>query len=138
LGRWDKNDRSSGGGWGRIIGGGRTNRIKNTKRLIIIGLVIVAAAVLTISLSRGGIYIDIIQREEGMGTLQTLTVRISNNNFNSLNDVTVQFGEDGKVQPIGDMGAFSSITITPPPEDMDFENIIVRANNGQIQVVKSR
>jgi hypothetical protein len=138
LGRWDKNDRSSGGGWGRIIGGGRTNRIKNTKRLIIIGLVIVAAVVLTISLSRGGIYIDIIQREEGMGTLQTLTVRISNNNINSLNDVTVKFGEDGKVQPIGDMGAFSSVTITPPPEDMDFENIIVRANNGQIQVVKSR
>jgi hypothetical protein len=138
LGRWDKNDRSSGGGWGRIIGRGRTNRIKNIKRLIIIGLVIVAAVVLTISLSRGGIYIDIIQREEGMGTLQTLTVRISNNNINALNDVTVQFGEDGKVQPIGDMGAFSSVTITPPPEDMDFENIIVRANNGQIQVVKSR
>jgi hypothetical protein len=138
LGRWDKNDRSRGGGWGRITGGGRTNRIRTTKRLIIIGLVIVAAVVLTIFLSRGGIYIEIIQREEGMGTLQTLTVRISNNNFNSLNDVTVQFGEDGKVQTIGDMGAFSSITITPPPEDMDFENIIVRANNGQVQVVKSR
>ena len=138
MGRWDKNDRSSWGGWGRIIGRGSTNRIKNTKRLIIIGLVIVAAVVLTISLSRGGIYIDIIQREEGMGTLQTLTVRISNNNFNSLNYVTVQFGEDGKVQTIGDMGAFSSVTITPPPEDMDFKNIIVRANNGQVQVVKSR
>jgi hypothetical protein len=138
LGRWDKNDRSSGGGWGRITGGGRTNRVRTTKRLIIVGLVIVAAVVSTIFLSRGGIYIEIIQREEGMGTLQTLTVRISNNNFNSLNDVTVQFGEDGKVQAIGDMGAFSSVTITPPPEDMDFENIIVRANNGQVQVVKSR
>ena len=103
-----------------------------------IGLVIVAAIILTIFLSRGGLYIDIIQREEGMGTLQTITVRLSNNNFNSLDDVTVQFGEDGKVQTIGDMGAFSSITITPPPEDMDFENIIVRANNGQVQVVKSR
>jgi hypothetical protein len=138
LGRWDKNDRPSRGGWGRIIGGGRTNRIRTTKRLLIIGLVVVVAIVLTIILSRGGIYIDIIEREEGMGTLQTLTVRISNNNFNSLNDVTVQFGEDGKVQTIGDMGAFSSVTITPPPEDMDFENIIVRANNGQVQVVKSR
>lgn len=138
MGRWDKDDQSSGGGWGRKIGGGRTNRIVTTKRLIMIGLVIVAAIVLTIFLSRGGLYIDIIQREEGMGTLQTITVRLSNNNFNSLYDVTVQFGEDGKVQTIGDMGAFSSITITPPPEDMDFENIIVRANNGQVQVVKSR
>jgi hypothetical protein len=138
LGRWDKDDQSRGGGWGRKIGGGRTNRIRTTKRLIMIGLVIVAAIVLTIFLSRGGLYIDIIQREEGMGTLQTITVRLSNNNFNSLDDVTVQFGEDGKVQTIGNMGAFSSITITPPPEDMDFENIIVRANNGQVQVVKSR
>jgi hypothetical protein len=138
LGRWDKNNRPSGGGWGRIIGGGRANRVRTTKRLLIIGLVVVVAIVLSIILSRGGIYIDIIEREEGMGTLQTLTVRISNNNFNSLNDVTVQFGEDGKVQTIGDLGAFSSVTITPPPEDMDFENIIVRANNGQIQVIKSR
>jgi hypothetical protein len=138
LGRWDKDDQSRGGGWGRKIGGGRTNRIVTTRRLIMIGLVIVAAIVLTIFLSRGGLYIDIIQREEGMGTLQTITVRLSNNNFNSLDDVTVQFGEDGKVQTIGNMGAFSSVTITPPPEDMDFENIIVRANNGQVQVVKSR
>jgi hypothetical protein len=138
LGRWDKNDRPSRGGWGRIIGGGNTNRIRTTKRLLIIGLVVVVAIVLTIIFSRGGIYIDIIEREEGMGTLQTLIVRVSNNNFNSFNGVTVQFGEDGKVQTIGDMGAFSSVTITPPPEDMDFENIIVRANNGQVQVVKSR
>ena len=138
MGRWDKDDQSSGGGWERKIGGGRINRIRTTKRLIMIGLVIVAAIVLTIFLSRGGLYIDIIQREEGMGTLQTITVRLSNNNFNSLYDVTVQFGEDGKVQTIGNMGAFSSVTITPPPEDMDFENIIVRANNGQVQVIKSR
>jgi len=73
-----------------------------------------------------------------MGTLQTITVRLSNNNFNSLNDVTVQFGEDGRVQTIGNMGPFSAVTITPPAEDMGFENIIVRANNGQVQVVKSR
>ena len=138
MGRWDKDDRPGRGGWGRILGGEITNIIRTTKRLLIIGLVVVVAIILTIILTRGGIYIDIIEREEGMGTLQTLTVRISNNNFNSLNDVTVQFGEDGKVQTIGDMGAFSSITITPPPEDMDFENIIVRANNGQVQVIKSR
>ena len=73
-----------------------------------------------------------------MGTLQTITVRLSNNNFNSLNDVIVQFGEDGRAQRIGNMGPFSSVTITPPAEDMDFENIITRANNGKIQVVKSR
>ena len=103
-----------------------------------IGFIIVAAVVLTVFLSRAGLYIEIIQREEGMGTLQTITVRLSNNNFNTLNDVIVQFGEDGRAQTIGNMGPFSSVTITPPAEDMDFENIIARANNGQIQVVKSR
>jgi hypothetical protein len=36
------------------------------------------------------------------------------------------------------MGPFSTITITPPEEDIDFENVIARANSGQIQVVRSR
>jgi hypothetical protein len=140
LGRWDDDNHPAGGSRGRKIGigEGRTKRIRFAKRLLMIGFIIVAAVVLTVFLSRAGLYIEIIQREEGMGTLQTITVRLSNNNFNSLNDVIVQFGEDGRAQTIGNMGPFSSVTITPPAEDMDFENIIARANNGQIQVVKSR
>lgn len=140
MGRWDDDNHPAGGSRGTKIGigGGRTKRIRFAKRLLMIGFIIVAAVVLTVFLSRAGLYIEIIQREEGMGTLQTITVRLSNNNFNSLNDVIVQFGEDGRAQTIGNMGPFSSVTITPPAEDMDFENIIARANNGQIQVVKSR
>jgi hypothetical protein len=103
-----------------------------------IGIVIVTAVVLTVFISRAGLFIEIIQRDEGMGTMQTITVRLSNNNFNSISDVRVQFGEGGQVQTIGNMGPFSSVTITPPTEDMDFEIIIVRANDGQVQVVKSR
>lgn len=103
-----------------------------------IGIVIVTVVVLTVFISRAGLFIEIIQRDEGMGTMQTITVRLSNNNFNSISDVRVQFGEGGQVQTIGNMGPFSSVTITPPTKDMDFENIIVRANNGQVQVVKSR
>jgi hypothetical protein len=138
LGRWDDNSKFSGSAWGRRLAGGRTRRIRIAKTIIIIGFIIVAAVVLTVFISRAGLYIDIIQREEGMGTLQTITITLSNNNFNSLTDVTVQFGVDGRVQTIGDMGPFSSVTITPPAEDMDFDNIIVKANNGQVQVVKQR
>jgi hypothetical protein len=138
LGRWDDDNRSTGGGWGRKIGGEKTNRIRIAKKLIMIGIVIVTVIVLTVFISRAGLFIEIIQRDEGMGTMQTITVRLSNNNFNSISDVRVQFGEGGQVQTIGNMGPFSSVTITPPTEDMDFENIIVRANNGQVQVVKSR
>jgi hypothetical protein len=140
LGRWDDNDQPTGGGWGRKIGmhGGRTKRIRFAKKIIMIGFLVIAAVVLTVFLSRSGLYIEIIQREEGMGTLQTISVRLSNNNFNSLNDVTVQFGIDGRAQKIGNMGPFSTITITPPEEDIDFENVIASANSGQIQVVKSR
>jgi hypothetical protein len=138
LGRWDDNSKFSGSAWGRRLAGGRTRRIRIAKTIIIIGFIIVAAVVLTVFISRAGLYIDIIQREEGMGSLQTITIMLSNNNFNSLNDVTVQFGEGRKVQTIGDMRPFSSVTITPPAEDMNFDNIIVRANNGQVQVVKQR
>jgi hypothetical protein len=138
LGKWDDNSKFSGSGWGRRMAGERTRRIRIAKTVIIIGFIIVAAVVLTVFISRAGLYIDIIQREEGMGTLQTITIMLSNNNFNSLNDVTVQFGEGGRIQTIGDMGPFSSVTLTPPAEDMDFDNIIVKANNGQVQVVKQR
>jgi hypothetical protein len=83
LGRWDDNDQPTRSGWGRKIcaHGGRTKRIKFAKKIIMIGFIIVAAAVLTVYLSRSGLYIEIIQREEGMGTLQTISVRLSNNNI---------------------------------------------------------
>ena len=86
MGRWDDDNRS-GSGWGRKIGGGKTNRIPIAKKLMMIGIAIVTVVVLTVFLSRAGLFIEIIQRDEGMGTLQTITVRLSNNNFNSISDV---------------------------------------------------
>ena len=138
MGRWDDKFSDSGGWRGRTRGGGGTRRIRIAKRAIIIGIIIVTAVVLTVFLSRTGLNVEITQREEGMGTLQTISIRISNNNFNSLNDVTVQFGQGGKVQTIGDMGPFSSAMVTPEPEAMGFDKVIVKANNGQIEVVKQR
>jgi hypothetical protein len=83
--------------------------------------------------------VEIIERSEVMGTMQTISVRISNNNFNTLNNVEVQFGEQDGVQSIGDMGPFSSIMITPPdPNNLDFDRVIVTANNGEVETIKSR
>ena len=71
--------------------------------------------------------------------MQTISVRISNNNFGSLNNVEVQFGDQGQVQAIGDLGPFSSVMITPPdPSNMDFDTVIVTANDGEVEVIKSR
>ena len=43
----------------------------------------------------------------------------------------VQFGEHGKVQMIGDMGPFSSVFVNPETEEMAYDRIIVKANNGE-------
>ena len=74
-----------------------------------------------------------------MGTMQTVSVRISNNNFGTLNNVEVQFGDQGPVESIGDMGPFSSVMITPPDADsLNFDKVIVTASNGQVQTIRSR
>jgi hypothetical protein len=74
-----------------------------------------------------------------MGTMQTVSVRVSNNNFDTLNDVSVQFGDGGQIQQVGDMGPFSSVMITPPEStELNFTKVTVTANEGEIQVTKSR
>jgi hypothetical protein len=37
---------------------------------------------------------------------------------------------------LGIMGQFSSVMITPP--EMNFDSIIVNANDGEVEVIKSR
>ena len=79
---------------------------------------------------------EIIERSEGMETMQAVSVKISNNSFDMLNNVEVQFDDQEVVQPIGDKGPFSSVMITHP--DMNFDSIIVKANDGEVEVIKSR
>ena len=50
----------------------------------------------------------------------------------------MQFCETGRIQHIGNMGPFSSVMITPEPLDMNFDKIIVKANNGKMESVKFR
>jgi hypothetical protein len=137
MGRWDEPFAGSGSGGGSGIPR-RWNRIRITKLAIRVGFIIVGVVFLSVFIPRYGLNIEIIQRSEAAGAIQTISVKISNNNFESLNNVIVQFGEKGRIQQIGDMGTFSSVMITPEPQDMNFDKIIVKANNGKIQSVKFR
>lgn len=137
MGRWDDRFAGSGSGGGSGIPR-RWNRIRITKLAIRIGFIIVAVVFLSVFIPRYGLNIEIIQRSEAAGAIQTISVKISNNNFESLNNVIVQFGEKGRIQQIGNMGPFSSVMITPEPQDMNFDKIIVKADNGKIQSVKFR
>jgi hypothetical protein len=131
MGRWD----STGVRFPNIS----RSYIRIAKYVIIAGFIIVAVVVLSVFIPRSGLNVEIIERSEVMGTMQTVSVRISNNNFGALNNVEVRFDDQGQVQPIGDMGPFSSVMITPPdPDNLDFDRIIVTANDGEVEVIKSR
>jgi hypothetical protein len=132
MGRWDS---STGVGFPNI----RRNYVRIAKYVIFAGFVIVAVVVLSVFIPRSGLNAEIIQRSEVMGTMQTVSVKISNNNFGTLNDVKVQFGDQGQVQSIGNMGPFSSVMITPPDANsLNFDKVIVTANNGEVETIKSR
>lgn len=117
---------------------GKQNRFRLARFIIIVGFVIVAIVVLSVFIPRAGISVEVIQRAEVIGTMELLSVRVSNNNFETLQNVTVQFGENGNIQPIGNMGPFSSIMITPDRQDWNFDQVIVEGNNGAAKHVHFR
>ncbi|MGH9982857.1 MAG: hypothetical protein ACRD8W_02740 [Nitrososphaeraceae archaeon] len=131
MGRWDST--------GIRFPNTRRSYIRIAKYVIIAGFIIVTVVVLSVFIPRSGLNVEIIERSEVMGTMQTVSVKISNNNFGSLNNVEVRFDDQERVQPIGDMGPFSSVMITPPdPDNLDFDRIIVTANDGEVEVIKSK
>lgn len=134
MGRWENNRFADDDSFTK-----KRNYIKIIKYVIIAGFVIVAVVVLSVYISRSGLNVEIVERSEVMGTMQTVSVRVSNNNFDTLNDVSVQFGDGDQIQQIGDMGPFSSVMITPPEStELNFTKVTVTANEGEIQVTKSR
>lgn len=117
----------------------KRNYVKIAKYALVAGFVIVAVVVLSVYIPRSGLNVEIIERSEVMGTMQTVSVRVSNNNFDTLNDVSVQFDDQGQIQQIGNMGPFSSVMITPPEiGELNFSKVTVTAGEGNIQVAKSR
>ena len=130
MGRWDEDKGRSGK---RM----RRDTHKILKRLIFAGFAIVAIVVLAVFIPRSGINVEIIERREVVGTMETISVKVSNNNFYSIGNVTVRF-DNGTIQPIGDMGPFASVMITPETGRTNFERLTVTANGGEIEVIKDR
>jgi hypothetical protein len=135
MGRWDDGSgqfAGAGGGTGRT----RKNYARIAKFVILGGFIVVGIIVLSVFITRSGLNIEIREQNEAMGTIQTISVRISNNKFDTLNDVTVQFGDNGKIRNVGTIGPFSSIMITPDPIDLNFDKVIVKGNGGKAEAVK--
>jgi hypothetical protein len=101
LGRWDDDKRFSCGSARRDRVTIRTpekwTHIKVTKLAIKAGFVIVAIIFLSVFIPRYGLNTEIIQRSEGVGTIQTISIKVSNNNFEPINDVTIEFGDKGRI-----------------------------------------
>ena len=129
MGRWDDGRPPENGRSGK-----KRNYFKLIRRIIFVGFAVVAAAVLFVYFSTAGLNIEIIQRG---GPVETISVKLSNNNFNSINNVTVQFDDD-PIQSLGNMGPFASIFVSPDEGDSNFKTVVVKANNGQIETIKNR
>ncbi len=130
MGRWD----TSPGRRGTSVG---INR-KKIKYIILGGFVVVAIVVLSVFIPRAGLSVEILERDEAMHSVKTISVKINNNNPQEIRDVIVQFGENGKQRTFGNIGPFGAIFITPDPDELNFDRIIVSANGGSIQTVKLR
>ena len=129
--RWDEDKFQEDSLRGKVS----RNYIKIAKVGIIVGFVIVALIVLSVFLPRVGVSIEIIERG---GLIGSITAKISNNNFDTLNNVVVQFGDNGMPQRLGNIGPFASVFSSPNPTELDFDRIILTANDGDVRVVKYR
>lgn len=127
MGRWDKDS-------GRTLPL-RLNQ-KKIKYIMFGGMVVVAIVVLSVFIPRAGLNIEIIERNEAMHSVKTISVKVNNNSPQEIKDVMVQFGDKGKMHSFGNIGPFSAIFITPENDELNFDRITVSANGGNIKTVK--
>lgn len=127
MGRWDNDS-------------GRTPPLrlnqKKIKYIMFGGMVVVAIVVLSVFIPRAGLNIEIIERNEAMHSVKTISVKVNNNSPQEIKDVMVQFGDKGKVHSFGNIGPFSAIFITPENDELNFDRVTVFANGGNIKTVK--
>ncbi len=130
MGRWDD------GSFDNNRGKKTRDWIRIARYAIYGGFVIVAIVILLVFIPRAGLSVEIFESGE---TLNTISIKINNNNPQEIHNITVQFDEDKeKKQFYNSIGPFSSIFVTPDKEDLDFQKIIVTADNGKLQTTKYR
>jgi hypothetical protein len=138
LGRWDDEERGydrDRQGYSR--GKGRIGA-RGIRRIIFIGFAILGIIMITFFASRAGLHVALHERGEAIGTVQVVSAQISNNSFETLRNVTVQFGDNNPVQLIGDMGPFSGVLVSPEGDDYEFDRVIVTANDGSVSAIHHR
>ena len=127
MGRWDNDS-------------GRTSPLrlnqKKIKYIMLGGMVVVAIVVLSVFIPRAGLNIEIIERNEAMHSVKTISVKVNNNSPQEIKDVMVQFGDKGKMHSFGNIGPFSAIFITPENDELNFDRVTEFANGGNIKTVK--
>ena len=136
MGRWKDNDSSSFFGFNPKRS--KRNYKKIAKYVIAGGFVIVAIVVLSVFIPRAGLSIEILERGEGLNLVRSISIKINNNNPQTLNDIAVQFDDNEKIHQFGNIGSFSSIFITPDQDELDFKKVTVTANNGELKTIKLR
>jgi hypothetical protein len=100
------------------------------------GFAIVAIVVLVVFIPRAGLTVEINETGED---INTISIKINNNNPQEIHDVRISFDDDkGKEQVYNSIGPFSSIFVTPDKDELDFQKIIVTAENGKLQTTKYR
>lgn len=132
MGRWD--DQYGGTGY---RGGKRRNWARIAKFVILGGFIILGTVMAAFIIPRAGLHIEIHQRSEVIGTMQTINVRVTNNTFETMRGVTVQFG-DGDVFELGDLAPFQGRLLTPDADNLDFDMVTATANGGEITVIEHR
>ncbi|MGI9010543.1 MAG: hypothetical protein ACR2F1_05075 [Nitrososphaeraceae archaeon] len=109
---------------------------KKIKYIMLGGIVVVAIVVLSVFIPRAGLNIDIVERNDAMHSVKTISVKVNNNSPQEIKDVMVQFGENGKMHSFGNIGPFSAIFITPEKDELNFDRVTVSANGGNIKTIK--
>jgi hypothetical protein len=81
--------------------------------------------------------VSVVLQERSEANRQFVVAQISNNSFESLRNMKIQFGDKNSVQQIGGMGPFSTMSVSSEGNDYEFNKVIVYANEGAVQVVKN-